>query len=135
MKSLKIFAVIAVVLAFVSSCSKSPKDILTTTTWLQDSVLVGGADQIKDCDRDDYVTFNTSGKSITVPMGVACNSSETTDTVNYSLSEDAKTFTIDYKMGPNTSTLSCTVTELTSSKFIATGSFSGIPFTVKFRAK
>jgi hypothetical protein len=135
MKSLKIFALIAVVFAIVSSCSKSEKDILTSTTWLQDSVIVAGTDQLDACDRDDYVTFTVAGKAISTPMGVACDPGETADTSNYSLSEDAKTFIIEYEAGPSKQNITFTVNELTSSRFSISGSLSGIPVSVKYRAK
>lgn len=135
MKSLKIFAFIAVIFAIVSSCSKSQKDILTSTTWLQDSVIVAGTDQLEACDRDDYITFTTAGKTIRTPMGVACDQGETADTSNYTLSEDAKTLTVEYEAGPSKQNIILTVNELTSTNFAASGSLSGIPISVKYRAK
>lgn len=131
MKSLKIFAVIVALLAFVSSCSKSPNDILTTTTWMQDSSIVGGIDQLKDCDRDNSVVFTTTGKIISTPMGVACSLNEKIDTTMYALSADAKQLNVF----TDNDTLNFQVTELTSSRLILSAGSAGAGIVAKFRAK
>ncbi len=131
MKSLKIFALIAVIFAIVSSCSKSEKDILTSTTWLQDSAIVDGQDQLKDCARDNSFVFTTTGKIISTPMGVACGPDEKTDTTGYALSADAK----QIKVFADSDTLTYQVTELTSSRLILSAGSSGAGIVAKFRAK
>lgn len=136
MKSIKILALFIAVAAFMSSCSKSQKEILTSTTWNPSKFVALGTDYASaSCVKDNEWTFTTGGKVINVPMGVACSAGEKSDTTISSLSEDAKTLTYLYNKPPTPPILlTLTVTELTATNLKAS-TMSPVPVTVELTAK
>ena len=117
------------------SCSKLVKDFLTGTTWLPVSVMAAGGEQLKACDQDDNTNFTTNGKLITTRLGTKCDPAEAAaDTTTYTISNDAKTLTIAYKLGPTPTSIAMTISELTSSSLKASAT-SPLPISVVFKAK
>lgn len=136
MKSIKILALFIAVATFMSSCSKSQKDILTSTTWNPSKFVALGTDYASaSCIKDNEWTFTTGGKVINTPKGIACSSTEEADTTTYSLSEDAKTLIYIYNNPPMLPiSLALTVTELTATNLKASTALP-VSVTVELTAK
>jgi hypothetical protein len=85
----------------ISSCkkdesTKSSKEIMTSKSWkVSSSKTDGVAEVIEDCQKDDILTFASSG-TYTYNVGAnTCNADETTYDGSWSLSADGKTLTVD----------------------------------------
>lgn len=115
------------------SCNiEDRKYILTSHSWKASSIMVAGGEMLKDCDKDDQYTFTSGGDVNIVPMGVACSSSETTQTTTYSLSEDGKTMTYTYKMGSSSMPLTASIISFSTDKLEASGTLMGLSFSLTF---
>lgn len=123
MKNLNLSLVVICAAIFISACSKSKIDILTSQKWKIASVTVAGGQMIVDCLKDDEIAFSKDLKVTQTPMGTLCGPSDTVvKTTTYSLSEDGKTFTYLYNNPPVPAiNLTLNVNTLTEDTFNVSG--------------
>lgn len=128
---------LAVGMMFLSSCSKSKKEILTSTTWMAESIMAMGQNLVQVCLKDDYFYFNSSGKVDWVQNGTTCTQTSTfiSFTPDFVLSSDEKTLSLTLDVPVlGKQKIDMTVEELTETRMRASAT-SPIAITVVFVAK
>lgn len=131
----KILFIVSIGLIFLSSCSKSKKEILTSTTWMAESVTAFGQNLIQDCMKDDYFYFSSTGKVQWTQNGSVCTSTPIPFTPDFVLSDDGKTLTLSLEVPVlGKQNIVMTVEELTETRLRASAS-SPISVSAIFVAK
>lgn len=126
----------AIGMMFLSSCSKSKQEILTSTTWMIESITALRQSMVQDCMKDDYFYFTSGGKVEWYQNGTTCTqSSLLTFTPDFVLSSDEKTLSLTLDVPVlGKQKIDMTVEELTETRMRATAS-SPIAISAVFVAK
>jgi heat shock protein HslJ len=83
----------------VSSCNKEEanillKEMLIKKSWKFSSMKIMGVETIKDCNKDDIMSFEENGTYLSTCGASTCNAGETNTTGSWTLSDNGKTITI-----------------------------------------
>jgi hypothetical protein len=96
--------------------TRSASELLTSVSWQISSYKINDAEVVlMDCQKDNYLTFNTDGTYTDYVGDITCSISETNINGNWSLSADGKILTMESLQGVQTATI-----EVTESKLILT---------------
>lgn len=149
-KTLVLSAFIAISAASCSKKDNDPAPTTNTTTKTPKDLLLGSWVEVKltykeqgeaevtilpkDCEKDDFETYQSDGKFIDNNGTLKCSTGEDqTVTDSYTLSMDGKTLTYTYADGSGS--LSLAVLELTDSKLVLRYSDAGDVSTVEYKRK
>lgn len=102
MKSIKylVLFVFALVVTFYackkdSSSPLTPKDMVTAHSWKVSSVKVNNVETIKDCKKDDILTFSANGTYLVNVGSKTCTVDEANYSGTWSVTGDGKTMVLD----------------------------------------
>jgi len=110
-----------VLLLPVSGCrkdevTKSKMEILTTGSWKVSSYKINQEEiALMDCQKDNYMSFNTDGSYTDFPGALKCEISEANITGTWILSDDGETLTLESYQG-----IQNAAAEITENKLVLT---------------
>lgn len=112
----------------LSSCKKqgiSAKELLSSYSWKYTSGNVNGIEQIlMDCEKDNYLTFNSDGTFTSNKVEIKCDPDETNYTNTWTLSGDEKTLTL--------TGLGSSLLEIDISKLVLTYTFGNYTLIMRY---
>jgi len=118
------YYLILIILCFavaVTACqkdkeSRSKKEILTANSWKLASYKLNDEEMVlEDCQKDNYLTFNSNGTYTDNTGPVLCDIYETNFNGTWTLSDNGKTLTLESVQGVQTASV-----EITESKLVLT---------------
>jgi hypothetical protein len=113
--------IISAITLALTACQKekasvSAKEMLTAVSWKVSSYKINDEEiALMDCQKDNYLTFNTDGTYTDYVGDITCSISETNINGTWSLSADGKILTLESLQGVQTASL-----EISKSKMILT---------------
>jgi hypothetical protein len=116
-----LFLIIIALTVSVTACqkdkeSRSIKEILNSSSWKISSYKLNDEEiALLDCQKDNYLTFNSNGTYTDYTGTILCNIYETNINGTWTLSDDGKTLTLDSVQGVQSASV-----EINESKLVLT---------------
>lgn len=78
-----------------TSSPLTPKEMVTAHSWKLSSLKINNVEFVKDCDKDDILTFSANGTYLMNVGSITCNAYDSNYSGAWSVTGDGKTMVID----------------------------------------